>query len=269
MKARRGRMRLGFIVLSLLVTSAALSPVISPHDPTEQNLSASLSAPSNAHPLGCDKLGRDQLSRLLVGARVSLGVGLLTVALSVCIGVVVGALAGYAGGLVDFWLMRVVDVLLSFPGILLAIALAAVLGPGIVNVIVTLSIIGWTGYARLVRAEVLALREREHVHAAVALGASPRRVILRHVLPLVAAPLIVQATFGVAGAIVGEASLSFLGLGVRPPTPSWGAMINDGRSFLLVAPHLTIYPGLAIFVTVLSLQGVGDAIRDRLSVRAP
>lgn len=261
-------MRLGFIVLSLLVTSAALSPVISPHDPTEQNLSASLSAPSNAHPLGCDKLGRDQLSRLLVGARVSLGVGLLTVALSVCIGVIVGALAGYAGGLVDFWLMRVVDMLLSFPGILLAIALAAVLGPGITNVIVTLSIIGWTGYARLVRAEVLALREREHVHAAVALGASPRRVILRHVLPLVAAPLIVQATFGVAGAIVGEASLSFLGLGVRPPTPSWGAMINDGRSFLLVAPHLTIYPGLAIFLTVFALQSVGDAIRDRLSVRA-
>jgi peptide/nickel transport system permease protein len=266
-KSRRGRMRLGFLVLLLLVMSAALSSVISPHDPTEQNLSASLSTPSHEHPLGCDKLGRDQLSRLLVGARVSLGVGLLTVALSVCIGVVVGALAGYAGGLVDFWLMRVVDMLLSFPGILLAIALAAVLGPGIANVIVTLGIIGWTGYARLVRAEVRALRDREHVRAAVALGASPSRVVVRHVLPLVAAPLIVQATFGVAGAIVGEASLSFLGLGVRPPTPSWGAMINDGRSFLLVAPHLTVYPGLAIFITVLALHSVGDAIRDRLSVR--
>jgi peptide/nickel transport system permease protein len=260
--------RLGFVVLLLLVVGAAFAPAISPYDPTAQNLSASLAAPSSSHPLGCDKLGRDQLSRLLVGARVSLGVGLLTVALSACIGVGIGALAGYAGGFVDFWLMRVVDMLLAFPGILLAIALAAVLGPGIANVIVTLSIIGWTGYARLVRAEVRALRAREHVHAAIALGASPSRVLVRHLLPLVAAPLTVQATFGVAGAIVGEASLSFLGLGVRPPTPSWGAMINDGRSFLLVAPHLTVYPGLAIFMTVLALQSVGDSIRDRLSARA-
>jgi len=266
-RARRGGVRLGFVAFLLLVLSAAFAPAISPYDPTAQNLSASLAAPSSSHPLGCDKLGRDQLSRLLVGARVSLGVGLLTVALSVCIGVGIGALAGYAGGLVDFWLMRIVDMLLAFPGILLAIALAAVLGPGIANVIVTLSIIGWTGYARLVRAEVRSLRAREHVHAAIALGASPSRVLVRHVLPLVAAPLTVQAAFGVAGAIVGEASLSFLGLGVRPPMPSWGAMINDGRSYLLVAPHLTVYPGLAIFMTVLALQSVGDSIRNRLSSR--
>ncbi len=157
--------------------------------------------------------------------------------------------------------------LLAFPGILLAIALASVLGPGIGNVVVALSVIGWTGYARLVRAEVRAIGQREHVRAAVALGASPARVVARHVLPLVVAPLSVQATFGVAGAIVGEASLSFLGLGVRPPTASWGAMINDGRSFLLVAPHLTVYPGLVIFVTVLALQNVGDSVRRHASAR--
>ena len=255
-------------MLGLLFACAVLAPALAPHDPDAQDLAADLAGPSPDHPLGCDKLGRDQLSRLLFGARVSLGVGLATVVTSVTIGLTVGAVAGYAGGAVDFWLMRVVDVLLAFPGILLAIALSAVLGPGLSNVVLTLSIIGWTGYARLVRAEVRALRHREHVSAAVALGASPTRVLWRHVLPLVVAPLSVQATFGVAAAIVGEASLSFLGLGVRPPTASWGAMINDGRSFLLVAPRLTIYPGLAIFVTVFALQSVGDAVRARLSTRA-
>jgi peptide/nickel transport system permease protein len=265
--ALSGGTRGGALVLAVLIGSAVLAPVLSPQSPIEQNLSDNLAAPSSEHPLGCDKLGRDQLSRLLYGARVSLGVGIVTVAISVFVGVLVGAIAGYVGGLVDFWLMRAVDVLLAFPGILLAIALAAVLGPGIGNVVVALSIIGWTGYARLVRAEVRALARREHVRAAVALGASPARIVALHVLPLVIAPLSVQATFGVAGAIVGEASLSFLGLGVRSPTPSWGAMINDGRSFLLVAPHLTVYPGLAIFVTVFALQSVGDGIRRRWSAR--
>jgi peptide/nickel transport system permease protein len=258
----------GALVLGVLVACAICAPAVAPHDPDVQNLAADLAGPSRDHPLGCDKLGRDQLSRLLFGARVSLGVGLATVAASATIGLLLGAVSGYAGGAVDFCLMRIVDVLLAFPGILLAIALSAVLGPGPANVILTLSIIGWTGYARLVRAEVRALRHREHVRAAVALGATPARVLLRHVLPLVVAPLSVQATFGVAGAIVGEASLSFLGLGVRPPTASWGAMINDGRSFLLVAPHLTVYPGLAIFATVFALHRVGDAVRGWLSTRS-
>jgi len=247
-----------------LVVAALVAPVLSPFDPNEQNLAASLAGPSYEHPLGCDKLGRDQLSRLLYGGRVSLTVGVSAVVASVSIGLLVGAIAGYAGGATDFWLMRLVDVLLAFPGILLAIALAAVLGPGLPNVVLALTLVGWTGYARLVRGEVLSIREREHVEAAVALGLPATRILVQHVLPLVAAPLAVQATFGVAAAIVGEASLSFLGLGVQPPTPSWGAMINDGRGFLLVAPHLTVYPGLAILATVLGVHALGDRLRDRL-----
>lgn len=260
--------RRGGLALIALVTfglSALAAPILAPHDPIAQNLSADLAPPSLEHPLGCDKLGRDQLSRLLYGGRVSLTVGVSSVVASVSIGLLIGAIAGYAGGATDFWLMRLVDVLLAFPGMLLAIALAAVLGPGLPNVVLALSLVGWTGYARLVRGEVLSIRERDHVEAAVALGVPPRRILSQHVLPLVAAPLAVQATFGVAGAIVGEASLSFLGLGVQAPTPSWGSMINDGRSFLLVAPHLTIYPGIAILVTVLGVQTVGDRLRDRLA----
>jgi peptide/nickel transport system permease protein len=247
---------------------AAFAPWLSPYDPIRQNLSEDLRAPSFEHPLGQDKLGRDQLSRLIHGARVSLQVGTITVAVSLSIGVLMGALAGYFGGSVDFWIMRTVDVLLAFPGILLAIAMSAVLGPSINNVIVALSIMGWTGYARLVRAEVLGIRRREHVEAAVALGASNKRVLVRHVLPMLIAPLVVQATFGMAGAIVAEASLSFLGLGVQPPAPSWGAMVNEGRQFLLIAPHLTLYPGLAILITVLGLNFLGDGLRDRLDVRS-
>jgi peptide/nickel transport system permease protein len=265
--ATRPRATIAVVGLFALCFGAVAAPVLSPHDPNTQNLTASLAPPSYAHPLGCDKLGRDQLSRLLHGGRVSLTVGVSAVIASVTIGLLVGAIAGYAGGAADFWLMRLVDVLLAFPGMLLAIALAAVLGPGLPNVVLALSVVGWTGYARLVRGEVLAIRERDHVEAAVALGVPASRILLQHVLPLVAAPLAVQATFGVAAAIVGEASLSFLGLGVQPPTPSWGAMINDGRSFLLVAPHLTVYPGLAILLTVLAVHAIGDRLRDRFARR--
>ena len=258
----------GVLTLAVLVTTAVLAPWLAPHDPTRQDLSQDLRRPSLQHPLGQDKLGRDQLSRVIYGARVSLQVGAVTVLIAVTIGVTLGALAGYLGGLVDFAVMRVVDILLAFPGILLAIAMSAALGPSLTNVIVALSLIGWTGYARLVRAEVLAIKQREHVEAAVALGVARPRVLVRHVLPLVVAPVVVQATFGMAGAIVAEASLSFLGLGVQPPTPSWGAMINEGRTFLLVAPHLTTYPGLAILATVLGLNFLGDGLRDWLDVRA-
>jgi peptide/nickel transport system permease protein len=251
--------------LSVLVLCAIAAPLLSPHDPSTQDLAANLAPPSLEHPLGCDKLGRDQLSRLIHGGRVSLTVGVTSVLASVSLGLLVGAVAGYAGGAIDFWLMRLVDVLLAFPGMLLAIALAAVLGPGLPNVIVALSLVGWTGYARLVRGEVLAIRERDHVEAAIALGVPTSAIVSRHVLPLVTAPLAVQATFGVAAAIVGEASLSFLGLGVQPPTASWGGMINDGRSFLLVAPHLTMYPGIAILLTVLGVHALGDARRDRVA----
>lgn len=265
----RGRrsMQAGLCTLVTLVGLAAFAPVIAPHDPTTQNLSEDLRGPSISHPLGQDKLGRDQLSRIIYGARVSLLVGVTSVTITVALGVLIGALAGYAGGAADFWIMRMVDVLLAFPGILLAIAMSAVLGPSLPHVIFALAVIGWTGYARLVRAEVLAIRERDHVEAARALGMRGSRVVLRHVLPLVAAPVVVQATFGMAGAIVAEASLSFLGLGVQPPTPSWGSMLNEGRSFLLVAPHLTLWPGVAILATVLGLNLLGDGLRARLDVR--
>lgn len=255
------------MTLAALVAAAVAAPLLAPHDPTAQDLAADLESPSIEHPLGRDKLGRDQLSRVIYGARVSLSVGLAAVVVSATLGVAVGATAGFAGGAVDFWIMRLVDVLLAFPGILLAIAMTATLGPGLANVVLALSLIGWTGYARLVRAEVIAVAARDHVEAARALGVPPLDLVVRHVIPLVTAPVLVQATFGMAGAIVAEASLSFLGLGVQPPTPSWGAMVNEGRTFLLVAPHLVVYPGIAIFVTVLGLNTLGDGLRDFLDVR--
>jgi peptide/nickel transport system permease protein len=257
----------GLVVTGLFLAAALLAPVLSPYSPTEQNLAQDLRPPSAEHPMGQDKLGRDILSRVLYGARVSLMVGFLAVSVSVALGVLVGGLAGYFGGWVDEALMRLVDILMAFPGILLAIAVAAVLGPSLRNVVLALSIIGWTGYARLVRGEVLVTKEREFVRAAQALGAGTGRILGRHVLPQVLAPLVVQATFGVAGMIVAEAGLSFLGLGVQPPTASWGAMLSEGRPFLLVAPHLTIYPGLAIMVTVMGLNFLGDGLRDLLDVR--
>src|SRR5574341_1406236 len=257
-------LRVGIIILASLLGLAALAPLIAPHSPSEQNLGQDLLPSSGEHLLGTDKLGRDILSRILYGARVSALVGTSTVAVSVLIGIMVGSLSGYFGGWVDQLLMRVVDILMAFPGILLAIAFTAVLGPGLDHVILALGLIGWTGYARLVRAEILAIREREFIQAARALGGSPGRVIFMHMLPNLLPPLLIQATFGVAAAIIAEGSLSFLGLGAQPPTPSWGSMLNEGRQFLLVAPHLTTCPGLAIMLTVLGLNLVGDGLRDRL-----
>jgi peptide/nickel transport system permease protein len=257
----------GSAILLLLLVSAVCAPILAPHDPVRQNLDQDLISYSNEHPLGTDKLGRDILSRTLYGGRISLLVGSTTVAISLAIGMAIGSLSGYFGGWVDQLLMRSVDILMAFPGILLAIAFTAVLGPGLDHVILALCLIGWTGYARLVRGEILTLREREFVQAAEALGCKPKRVILRHLLPNLLPPLLIQATFGLAAAIIAEGSLSFLGLGVEPPTPSWGSMLNEGRQFLLVAPHLTTYPGLAIMITVLALNLVGDALQDRLASR--
>jgi peptide/nickel transport system permease protein len=258
---------LGALLLSLLIISALLAPLIAPHDPARQNLAEDLIPYSSAHPLGTDKLGRDILSRTIYGGRISLSVGLATVALSLTIGFAIGSLSGLFGGWIDQSLMRLVDILMAFPGILLAIALTAVLGPGLDHVVLALCLIGWTGYARLVRGEILALREREFVQAARALGCAPQRIVLCHLLPNLLPPLLIQATFGLAAAIVAEGSLSFLGLGVEPPTPSWGSMLNEGRQFLLVAPHLTTYPGLALMFTILALNLVGDALQDRLEHR--
>lgn len=259
---------LGLLILLLLVVVALFAPYISPYDPTAIRLAEGLSGPSITHPLGQDKLGRDILSRIIYGARISLYVGVATVMLSAFVGTVVGAVSGYAGGVVDEVVMRLIDVLLAFPGILLAVAVMAILGPSLNNIVIALTVLGWVGYARLVRGQVLALREFEFVLAARALGADARRIITRHLLPNVLGPVIVQATFGMAGAIVAEAGLSFLGLGTQPPTPSWGSMLNDGREFLLTTPHLTTFPGLAIMTVVLGLNFLGDGLRDILDPKS-
>ena len=265
--ASRSWLYAGTAILLLLGTAALFAPVVAPYDPLGQNLDQDLIPRSSEHWLGTDKLGRDILSRIIYGGRISLLVGITTVALSLAIGVVIGSLSGYFGGWIDQMLMRLVDILMAFPGILLAIAFTAVLGPGLDHVILALCLIGWTSYARLVRGEILSLRERDFIQAARSLGCRPKRIILRHLLPNLLPPLLIQSTFGLATAIVAEGSLSFLGLGVEPPTPSWGAMLNDGRQFLLVAPHLTTYPGLALMITVLALNLVGDALQERLQTR--
>jgi peptide/nickel transport system permease protein len=253
----------GLLLTVALVICAILAPVLAPSDPLKPE-GPRLEAPSDAHPLGLDELGRDVLSRIVWGARVSLRVGFSVVLLASIVGVTLGAIAGYFGGAVDVMIMRLCDILLAFPGILLAIALVAVLGPSLNNVILALAIIGWVGYARLVRGQVLKVREMEFVTAAKALGARSPRVIALHVLPNVMNPVIVMATLGLAGAILSEASLSFLGLGVQPPTPSWGAMLTYGRQYLGLANHLTIFPGAAIMVAVMGLNFLGDGLIDAL-----
>ena len=265
--ASKGWFYAGAAILLLLAAAALFAPALAPYNPFGQNLDQDLIARSPEHWLGTDKLGRDILSRIIYGGRISLLVGITTVALSLAIGVVIGSLSGYFGGWIDQMLMRLVDILMAFPGILLAIAFTAVLGPGLDHIILALCLIGWTGYARLVRGEILSLRERDFIQAARSLGCRPKRIILRHLLPNLLPPLLIQSTFGLAAAIVAEGSLSFLGLGVEPPTPSWGAMLNDGRQFLLVAPHLTTYPGLGLMITVLALNLIGDALQDRLDRR--
>ena len=258
----------GLVIVALFACVAVGAPILAPQSPSTQNLSEDLQPPSAAHPFGQDKLGRDVLSRVIYGARVSLLVGVMVAGLSAALGLLVGSIAGYAGGRIDELVMRVIDILLAFPGILLAIGLSAVLGPSLRNVLLALCAIGWTGYARLVRAEVLSWREREFVTAAVGLGGTPLRVLSRHIVPQLLTPLTVQITFGIAAAIVSEASLSFLGLGVQPPTPSWGAMVNEGRSFLLIAPYVALFPGLAVMCTVLGFTILGDGLRDALDVRS-
>jgi peptide/nickel transport system permease protein len=256
--------RVGLAIVLFAVLVAAIGPALTPYDPASQTLSERLEPPSLSHPFGLDELGRDILARLVAGARISLAVGLVVVSVSSLIGMALGSIAGYFGGFVDDAISRVVDVLMAFPGILLAIALVAVLGPSLTNVILALCVIGWVGYARLVRGQALRARELEYVQAARALGAGSARIVFRHVLPTAFPAVIVQATLGMAGAILAEASLSFLGLGVQPPTPSWGTMLDAGRSHLFDAPHLTLFPGLAIATLVLGFNFLGDGLRDRL-----
>jgi peptide/nickel transport system permease protein len=256
--------RAGLIIVLVTVLAAIAGPALSPYDSTAQELARRLEAPSLAHPFGLDELGRDILARLLDGARISLMVGLAVVSVSSTVGMLFGSIAGYFGGRVDDLISRVIDVLMAFPGILLAIALVAVLGPSLTNVVLALSVIGWVGYARLVRGQALRARELEFVQAARACGASSPRIVLRHILPTALPAVVVQATLGMAGAIIAEASLSFLGLGVQPPTPSWGTMLDAGRAHLFDAPHLTVFPGLAIALLVLGFNFLGDGLRDRV-----
>lgn len=256
--------RAGLVIVIIAIVAALAGPFLTPYDSAAQELARRLEAPSLAHPLGLDELGRDILTRLLQGARISLLVGIAVVSVSSTVGMLFGSIAGYFGGRVDDVISRVIDVLMAFPGILLAIAIVAVLGPGLSNVVLALSVIGWVGYARLVRGQALRARELEFVQAARACGASSARIVLHHILPTAFPAVVVQATLGMAGAIIAEAALSFLGLGVQPPTPSWGTMLDAGRAHLFDAPHLTVFPGLAIALLVLGLNFLGDGLRDRV-----
>lgn len=263
-----GLARVGFSIVCMLVVVALLAPWISPADPAAQNLAVRLQPPSLAHWMGTDELGRDILSRVMYGARISLFVAICVVLGCGLTGLTLGMLAGYHGGVFD----RVVNLLLinaflSFPGVLLAIAFAAFFGPGIGKVILALIITGWAGYARLARAQVLKARELEFVLAARSLGASHLRILVRHLLPNILQPVLLQATIGMAGAILAEATLSFLGLGVLAPLPSWGAMLNDARNHLFDAPHMVVFPALAVLLAVLAFNLLGDAWRDWLDPR--
>lgn len=254
----------GATVVVALAVVAVLAPVLAPHGPTEGRIIDALVAPGHRFVLGTDQSGRDVLSRLIYGARISLTVGLVVQAVAVVIGTSLGLLSGFYGGWVDDVVSALTVILQAFPGLLFAIAVVAVLGPSLFNVFVALGLVGWPGICRLVRGETLALREREFVEAVRAVGAPERRILVRHILPNCLGPLVVLVTLGMAGAILSEASLSFLGLGAQPPTPSWGSMLASGRDRMADAPWLTFFPGLAIFVTILSLNMLGDGLRDVL-----
>jgi peptide/nickel transport system permease protein len=265
---RSGPGRWGFRLMLLLVFVALTAPWLAPSDPTAQNLPARLVGPSAAHWMGTDDLGRDILSRVIFGTRVSMLVATSVVLGAGVLGLAIGAIAGYVGGWFDrFVNIVLINAFLSFPGILLAIAFAAFLGPGIGKVILALIITGWAGYARLARAQILQAKEMEYALAARSLGASPTRILLRHLLPNILQPLLVQATIAMAGAILAESTLSFLGVGVLAPMPSWGAMLNDARAHLFDAPHMVIFPALAIMLAVLAFNLLGDALRDWMDPR--
>lgn len=259
---------LGAAMLALFVVGGAAAPWIAPRNPAAIDLEHRLEGPSAPHLAGTDELGRDTLSRLVWGARLSLAVSVSVVAISLVLGLAIGGLAGYRGGWVDTALTTFgMNTFLALPGILLAIAFAAFLGPGFINLVLALAIGGWAGYARLVRAQVMAVREKEYVEAARSLGAGGMRIFFRHVLPNIVQPVLVQAAIGMAGVILAEATLSFLGLGIPAPTPSWGSMLNDARSHLFDSPHLVLAPALAVAGAVLGFNFVGDALRDRLDPR--
>ncbi|HUP37560.1 MAG TPA: ABC transporter permease [Candidatus Limnocylindria bacterium] len=271
--ARRRTALFGMLVVLAVMLAAVAAPLVAPFDPLEQDIGQRLREPGwqdeqgRVHPLGTDHLGRDILSRVVFGSRIALLVGLAAVVISGVLGMLIGLVAGYFGGRLDDFLMRLADIQLAFPFILLAIAVIGVLGPSLRNIIIVIGVSSWVVYARVVRGEVLSIREREYVHAAVALGSRPWRVLMTHVLPNTFTPWLVVATLDMARVIVIESALSFLGLGVQPPTPTWGGMLADGRVYLSTAWWLATFPGLAILVTVLGINLLGDGLRDTLDPR--
>ena len=268
-RLKRNKMAvLGLIILIILVLLAVFADVIANYDNVviKQNLAHRLQGPSAAHWLGTDEFGRDIFARLVHGTRVSLQVGIVAVGISIVIGGILGAVAGYYGGKLDNTIMRIMDIFLAVPSILLAIAIVSALGPSIINLMLAISISSVPSYARIVRASVLSIRDQEFIEAAKAIGASNTRIIFRHIIPNSLAPVIVQATLGVASAILSTAGLSFIGLGIQPPAPEWGSMLSGGRQYLRYAWWVTTFPGVAIMITILSLNLLGDGLRDRKSV---
>jgi peptide/nickel transport system permease protein len=261
-------MRLYFpvVIVAVWLLMAVVGPWL-PLLPDHIELTRILLPPGETAWLGYDDLGRSLADRVIVGARFSFFVSVLVVSVSVVVGTFIGALSAYIGGRLDHIIVRVIDIFLAFPGILLAIALAGLLGPGLSNVVIALSIVGWVGFARLSRAQVMTLKSRDHVQAAIALGSGRSRIIMRHLLPLMAAPLIIESTFAIAGIVIAEAGLSFLGLGIQPPTPSWGSMIRDGTRYMLVSPHMVLVPGIALMLVVLAVNMLGDRLRDWMDVK--
>ncbi len=258
---------IGMVLLGIFVFCAIFAPWIAPYDPIAQDVTRRREPPSREHPFGLDEVGRDLLSRVIYGARVSLYVGVASVSLAIIAGTFIGAISGYAGGWVDNVVMRIMDIMLAFPSLLLAIAIVAILGPGLLNMLYAIAFVSIPAYARLVRASVLAAKEMDYVLAARAIGCSSARILFRHIMPNCLTPIIVQGTLGIATAILDAAGLSFLGLGAQPPTPEWGAMLGQGRGSVFTAPHVVIFPGLAIMLTVLGFNLLGDGLRDALDPR--
>ncbi|WP_407572418.1 ABC transporter permease [Deinococcus altitudinis] len=258
---------IGLVVVLALTVMALLAPYVAPFDPAKQDFSALLQPASSAHWLGTDELGRDTLTRVMYGARISLSAGLVSVALALLVGTFLGLVSGFVGGWLDELIGRFIDALLAFPFLILAITLAAILGPSLQNTMLAIAIVTTPAFARVTRAQVLAQRELEYVQAAGALGAGSARTLLRHILPNISAALIVQTSLAIAEAVLAESTLSFLGLGVQPPTPSWGSMLNTARGYLQTAPWLALAPGVIIFATVLAFNLLGDGLRDALDPR--
>lgn len=258
---------LGLGIVFLLATAGVFAPMIAPYDPMQQDIVNRLQPPNSEHLMGTDQLGRDLFSRVLFGARISLKISVLVVAISVLIGTVMGVVSGYAGGWVDEAIMRLVDLLIAYPGFLFALVVVAVLGPSLLNLMIALAVTGWTEYARLIRGEVLSVKEKDFIKAAQVMGASRARVMGRHIVPNVIGPIVVLATLNLGTVVLGTAGLSFLGFGAQPPTPEWGSMLANSRNFLTTAWWLANFPGMAIMLTVVGFNLLGDGLRDVLDPR--